>query len=62
MDRLVPQCTPLKESYESCFEKWKSRPITVISDESEHICTEIFEDYRACVKLGMLKKGRDKRN
>ena len=48
MDKLVPECKDLKERYDSCMEKWKEKPITFISDESQHACTESFEDYRAC--------------
>lgn len=58
MDKLVPECKSLKEKYDGCMEKWKEKPISFISDESQHACTESFEDYRACVKLGMMKKTR----
>ena len=56
MDRLVPECTKLKQKYDLCMEKWKEKPIAFISDENEHMCHGSFEDYQACVKLGMMKK------
>lgn len=58
MDRLVPQCKDLKKRYDQCMEKWKETPVSFISEENEHVCHQSFEDYQACVKLGMMRKSK----
>jgi|TARA_A100001035_G_C27651539_1_gene439465 hypothetical protein len=58
MDKLVPQCKPLKKEYDQCMEKWKKEGIRVIYDASQHPCDNDYQNYSSCVKLGMMARGR----
>jgi len=54
VDKLVPECMPLKKFYGDCMDKWmeeKSRLIRPLG--APHTCEEHFSDYKDCITLGM---------
>jgi hypothetical protein len=57
MDRLVPQCKQLKDSYDDCMKKWYSEKVSInFRMDQQHPCDAAFIDYSTCVRLGMQVK------
>ena len=71
---LTPLCTPLKQSYDSCFNSWFEgylEPAIAASEtpeqraayskqkasEFQERCGKIWEEYRACVQVGVFSYG-----
>lgn len=49
MESIAPECTPIKQKYEACFNDWFQRFLkgdTKIPDE----CQNLFKLYQNCVK------------
>lgn len=49
MESIAPECTPLKQKYETCFNDWFKKFLqgdNKIPDE----CQEIYTSYQRCLK------------
>jgi len=57
MNSLSPECTPLKQEYDKCFNYW-FREHYLKGDHTD-ICAEIFKKYQGCVKNAMKEQGMD---
>lgn len=44
-----PNCTELKQKYDTCFNKWYSEKF--LKGDTTPECEELFKDYRACVMV-----------
>ncbi|KAJ3238678.1 Mitochondrial distribution and morphology protein 35 [Chytriomyces hyalinus] len=65
MASLSPECTPLKDAYYACFNKWYADELlkgsfsgtkkATVSDE----CQELFTTYKACVWRAIKEKKID---
>jgi hypothetical protein len=67
MNTNLPECEQLKGKYETCFSEWKASKVADVQLGGLHVCTDVFNDYRDCVTLGMkhrlakLKEERQQR-
>ncbi|KAL7747129.1 Mitochondrial distribution and morphology protein 35 [Sorochytrium milnesiophthora] len=57
MDSIGPQCTPLKQEYETCFNRWYTEKF--LKGDTSTECDELFKKYRACVMGAIKEKGVD---
>ena len=52
MNSLDEQCTPLKSSYDECFNKWfKVSFLKSGSSDHDTACGQLFIAYQECVKV-----------
>lgn len=57
MNSLDEQCTPLKSSYDECFNKWfKVSFLKSGSSDHDTACGQLFIAYQECVKKALEKK------
>lgn len=53
---FAPECTELKQNYDSCFNQWYTEKFLAgkkISNE----CSEKWKEYKTCVDAALVKKG-----
>ncbi|EGF99830.1 uncharacterized protein MELLADRAFT_40100 [Melampsora larici-populina 98AG31] len=48
MDSLEPECTPLKKSYDGCFNRWFERYLQ-LSNQYEIECGQQWTAYQTCL-------------
>ncbi|KAG5461428.1 MAG: mitochondrial distribution/morphology family 35/apoptosis [Olpidium bornovanus] len=58
MESVGPECTPLKQKYDSCFNGWYSEKF--LKGDTTPECEELFKEYRACIFSTLREKGLDK--
>lgn len=72
MDSLGPECTPLKQRYDACYNKWyvdvflqgralNSDDVAKNKNANGDVvpCKEFFDDYKACVTIAIKSSGLD---
>ncbi|KAK9718739.1 Mitochondrial distribution and morphology protein 35 [Basidiobolus ranarum] len=59
MESIGKDCTELKHTYDSCFNKWYSEKFLKGETEPDSKCEEIFTEYKACVMKVIKEKGID---
>ncbi|KAI8326345.1 UPF0203-domain-containing protein [Martensiomyces pterosporus] len=58
MESIGKECTPLKQDYDACFNKWYSEKF--INGEKTNDCAEVFKKYQDCLKKVLKEKGLTK--
>jgi TRIAP1/MDM35 family protein len=60
MDSIGAHCTPLKRSYEECFNKWFTQDFLkgLPEKDREDPCEEVFNEYKACVMVSQSSSHR----
>ncbi|PVV03116.1 hypothetical protein BB560_002417 [Smittium megazygosporum] len=58
MESISSECTPLKEEYEKCFNKWYSEKF--LKGDKEDACKELFIKYRKCISSTLESTGLSK--
>ncbi|AAS50848.1 ABR078Cp [Eremothecium gossypii ATCC 10895] len=53
---FAPECTPLKETYDQCFNTWYSEKF-LRGRSTENECTESWYAYMHCVEAHLVKQG-----
>lgn len=51
---FAPECTPAKQKYDECFNKWYSEKF-LQSKSLHNECTDLWEDYITCVNAALAK-------
>lgn len=46
---IGPECTELKQKYDTCFNKWYSEKF--LKGDTTPECEDLFKDYKACVMV-----------
>jgi TRIAP1/MDM35 family protein len=49
MESIGSACTPLKQKYDDCFNRWYSEHFLKGDFGTENPCQDLFEEYKACV-------------
>ncbi|KAI8906327.1 mitochondrial distribution/morphology family 35/apoptosis, partial [Gorgonomyces haynaldii] len=57
MASLAPECTPLKQEYEDCFNRWYTEKY--LKGDTRPQCEDLFKKYKACVWKVMKEKKID---
>lgn len=53
MESIDPDCTKLKQEYETCFYAWYSEKfLKGQGGEAGNECQELFRRYRTCLEVG----------
>lgn len=53
---FAPECTPLKEKYDKCFNYWYSEKF-LKGESVENECSEQWYAYMKCVDENLIKQG-----
>ncbi|AMD20854.1 HDR112Cp [Eremothecium sinecaudum] len=53
---FAPECTPLKEEYDKCFNHWYSEKF-LKGQSRENECAEQWYTYMECVDKHLIKQG-----
>ncbi|XP_066918097.1 uncharacterized protein [Clytia hemisphaerica] len=59
MDSIDKTCTPLKQQYDQCFNKWYSEKFLTgqwTQKDGAEPCIELFTQYKACVTKSLKEK------
>lgn len=59
MESIGEKCTPLKQEYDACFNKWYTEKFLQGKPQTND-CAEVFKKYQACVKQVLEEKGLTK--
>ncbi|AET39593.1 Mdm35p Ecym_4559 [Eremothecium cymbalariae DBVPG len=53
---FAPECTPLKDTYDKCFNQWYSEKF-LKGRSMENECAEQWQTYMECVETHLVKQG-----
>ncbi|KAJ7099483.1 mitochondrial distribution/morphology family 35/apoptosis [Mycena belliarum] len=72
-DSLSPECTPLKKTYDSCFNAWFEgylEPVASSTTDAQRIahyqqkakefedkCGKVYAEYQSCIQSAVKQKG-----
>ena len=57
MDSIDKTCTPLKQQYDQCFNKWYLDKFLTgqhKEKDGDEPCAQLFKQYKACVSVSFL--------
>ncbi|KAI9141576.1 hypothetical protein BKA69DRAFT_1072829 [Paraphysoderma sedebokerense] len=57
MESIGQSCTPLKQTYDKCFNKWYTEKF--LKGELEPECDELFVKYKECVMKAIKQRNLD---
>lgn len=52
MESIDPECTKLKQKYESCFYTWYQE--NFLNGDTHDKCATLFQEYRACLEVSLI--------
>ena len=53
---FAPECTPAKNAYDDCFNKWYTEKF-LKGKSMENECTEFWDTYITCINANLAKQG-----
>ncbi|KAI0461658.1 hypothetical protein LJB42_004730 [Komagataella kurtzmanii] len=53
---VAPECTELKNKYDSCFNSWYTDKF-LQGKSLQNECEGLWDDYRECLEAYLIKKG-----